>query len=324
MRALVPILPPLALTAALATLAVAAPPGAPIAAAESSGAAAVPAAAHDPWLAVAASGRVEVVVAGQPPETWSPVRRGDRLAPAGLVRSGPRGRATLTRGDDILLVDPDSELVLPADGAAATLLQHRGNVLYEVHREPDVHFQVVTPYLVAGVKGTVFGVLVQDDYTSVTVSRGHVEVHATITNERADLFTGDMAVLSGPMGRLEVHRDPRDRMQAARMEEGDAARRTRKDAGKLVRLATEDDLGEEVLYDFSTRDFVYFDDAEWKRLGDELDASFSEALDLAWRDESSLDGLLEETKTLLGIEERQNDTTSASSSGNRGLLGILP
>jgi hypothetical protein len=328
MRSLVPILTPLTLTAALATAAFAAQPAAPAASGNSSVAASMAPAASPlgPWLAAAASGRVEASSPGQSPESWSPVKRGDRLAPTGLVRSGPRGRATLTRGNDILRVDPNSELVLPEGGAMEALRQNRGNVLYEVHREPDVHFQVVTPYLVAGVKGTVFGVMVQDDYTSVTVSRGHVEVQATMTSEKVDLFTGDMAVLNGPTGRLEVHRDPHDRIEGAKMEEGDAARRSRKDSGKMVRLATEDDLGEEVLYDFSKRDFVYFDNAEWKQLGDELDATFTETLDLAWGDESRLDGLLDETKDLLGIEDRQNDTTSASSSGNSGGLlgGILP
>ena len=59
------------------------------------------------WKAVAASGPVETRP-GAIEEAWTAVRRGDRLEPLNLVRTGQRGRATLTRRGDILMVDPDS------------------------------------------------------------------------------------------------------------------------------------------------------------------------------------------------------------------------
>jgi hypothetical protein len=143
------------------------------------------------WKAVAASGPVETRP-GMIEQAWAPVRRGDLLDPRDLVRTGRRGRATLTRHGDILMVDPDSQVELPPlTGEQKSVVQSSGSVIYEVDRRDGRSFQVVTPYLVAGVKGTVFMVTVSDSHASVTVEEGLVEVTSLATGETLDVGAGE-------------------------------------------------------------------------------------------------------------------------------------
>jgi ferric-dicitrate binding protein FerR (iron transport regulator) len=149
----------------------------------------------DWWKAVAASGPVDTRP-GAIEEAWTPVRRGDRLDPRNLVRTGRRGRATLTRNGDILMVDPDSQVELPPFvGSESSVVQSSGSVIYEVDRRQGRSFRVVTPYLVAGVKGTVFMVTVTDSYASVTVEDGLVEVTSLATGESLDVGAGESVQL---------------------------------------------------------------------------------------------------------------------------------
>jgi ferric-dicitrate binding protein FerR (iron transport regulator) len=160
------------------------------------------------WKAVAASGPVETRP-GAFEEGWAPVRRGDRLDPLYLVRTGHRGRATLTRNGDILMVDPESQVELPPlTGDESSVVQSSGSVIYEVDRRDGRDFQVVTPYLVAGVKGTIFMVTVTDTYASVTVEEGLVEVTALATGESLDVGAGESvhldATADGPMEHVSL------------------------------------------------------------------------------------------------------------------------
>ena len=147
------------------------------------------------WKAVAASGPVETRP-GAIEESWAPVRRGDRLEPLNLVRTGHRGRATLTRSGDVLMVDPESQVALPLlTGDESSVVQTSGSVIYEVGRREGRDFKVVTPYLVAGVKGTIFMVTVTDSYASVTVEEGLVEVTSLASGESLDVGAGESVQL---------------------------------------------------------------------------------------------------------------------------------
>lgn len=150
-----------------------------------------------PWKTVAASGHVEQR-ASITAETWHEVSRGDELAALSWVRTGRRSRATLTRSATILLVDPDSELQLPAGGPAGEpswVMQTSGSVIYEVERRPHDKFEVVTPYLVAGVKGTVFGVTVTDRYALVGVEEGVVEVRSAFSDRVLEVHAGEAVLV---------------------------------------------------------------------------------------------------------------------------------
>jgi len=163
----------------------------------------------DLWTAIAASGKVETQPAGDGDATWLPVRRGDQVAALSRIQTGGGGRATLSCGADVILVDPDSELVLPASGTATgdvRIEQHSGSALYDLETRPSRRLEVVTPDLVAGVKGTVFSVVVGDDFVAVNVAEGNVEIR-TPSGGHASLFAGDLGLLERRDGMLEVFRD---------------------------------------------------------------------------------------------------------------------
>jgi len=150
-----------------------------------------------PWQAVAASGPVEARVAVSEAAVWTGVSRGDRLMPKTLVQTGKKGRATLTRNASVLMLDPHSRVELPGEGFSemeTSVIQTEGSVLYKVDSRANPHFEVVTPYLVAGVKGTSFLVTVNDRYASVTVRHGLVEITNTGTGEKVELGPGQSVV----------------------------------------------------------------------------------------------------------------------------------
>jgi hypothetical protein len=167
----------------------------------------------DAWKTVAASGRVENQPAGVD-ASWVDVRRGDALEPLSALRTGNRGRATLTRQASVMIVDPHSHLQLP-DGepvdATNRVVQRSGTVIYEVERKDGRQFEVVTPYLVAGVKGTVFGVTVSDGYTLLSVEEGIVEVRSP-EGDAMDIHAGEAVRVHAERGDVEIlRRERRDR-----------------------------------------------------------------------------------------------------------------
>ena len=180
------------------------------------------------WKAVAASGPVETRP-GAIEESWAPVRRGDRLEPLNLVRTGHRGRTTLTRSGDVLMVDPESQVALPPlTGDESSVVQTSGSVIYEVGRREGRDFKVVTPYLVAGVKGTIFMVTVADSYASVTVEEGLVEVTSLASGESLDVGAGESV-------QLDAMADSEMEHVSLRAKADSAAAEANKDARKLAR-----------------------------------------------------------------------------------------
>lgn len=206
--------------------------------------AAEPAAASPAWIAVAASGGVEARAAMAVETAWQAVQRGDQLPSRTSLRTSKRGRATLTRHASVLIVDPNSELELPEQDAAdgeTSVVQTAGSVVYEVERRARPHFEVVTPHLVAGVKGTSFLVTVTDAFTAVTVESGLVEVLNPTSGAIADVRAGESVFVSGIGGRL----DPVDYREAvepdARREAKRMARMERREDARLERAHRVDD-----------------------------------------------------------------------------------
>lgn len=196
-----------------------------------------------PWSTVAASGPVEarpaIVSAG-----WQPVRRGDELEPRSVVRTGRRGRATLVRHADILIVDPDSQVELPTaalDEQDSSVRQTSGSVIYEVDGGTDRDFRVFTPYLVAGVKGTVFMVTVEEGYASVTVDEGIVEVTSRSTGESLDVRAGESVWLDAREGAEMEHVTLRVRNELGDTG-ADSRKLARRNARRLARARDDLDL----------------------------------------------------------------------------------
>lgn len=153
-------------------------------------------AASGQWRAVSASGSVTARMT--PTGSWVKIARGNDIPPRTLLRTGERGRVTLTRNGTILIVDPHSELELPAsvtDASACSITQKSGKVIYDVQGRKARNFQVITPYLVAGVKGTVFAVSVSSSDASVSVDEGVVKVTASTSGQDMELHAGETAWL---------------------------------------------------------------------------------------------------------------------------------
>ena len=120
----------------------------------------------------------------------------DALKPGDTIRTGRNGRVLLVRGEETILVSPNSVIGLPTekkDGLATTILQQAGSVLLEVDKQNVKHFEVETPYLAAVVKGTQFRVTVNATSTSVDVLRGQVEVSDFKSGQIAQVMPGQHA-----------------------------------------------------------------------------------------------------------------------------------
>jgi len=120
----------------------------------------------------------------------------DVLLPGNTVRTGRNGRVLLVRGEESILIAPNSVVGLPAEkkeGLATTIKQQAGSILLEVEKKNVKHFEVETPYLAAVVKGTQFRVTVNAAGTKVDVVRGQVEVADFKTGQIAQVMPGQHA-----------------------------------------------------------------------------------------------------------------------------------
>jgi len=132
-------------------------------------------AAPDGWQISEKSGTVTVLHSG----VSKIALQGNAIAMGDVVNTGPNGRAVLVRGQEYLVIAPNSRLRIadPApSGGMVQILQDVGNVIFKIKRKSTPHFAVQTPYLAAVVKGTTFSVTVNESGASVQVIEGAVEV----------------------------------------------------------------------------------------------------------------------------------------------------
>src|SRR6201991_2675278 len=128
------------------------------------------------WSVSKSSGDVWITTTGAAPASLT---QEETLKPGDTVRTGRTGRVLLVRGEETILIAPNSVIGLPTekkDGLSTTILQQAGSILLEVEKRNVKHFEVETPYLAAVVKGTQFSVTVNASSTSVDVLKGQVQV----------------------------------------------------------------------------------------------------------------------------------------------------
>jgi hypothetical protein len=145
------------------------------------------------WHVSKSSGEVWMTVSGAQPASLG---QQEVLKPGDTIRTGRNGRVLLLRGDETILVSPNSVIGLPTeqkDGLSTTILQQAGSILLEVEKKDVKHFEVETPYLAAVVKGTHFSVSVNAASTSVNVLRGQVEVADFRSGQIAQVMPGQAA-----------------------------------------------------------------------------------------------------------------------------------
>ena len=146
------------------------------------------------WSVRKSSGDVWMTSTGAQPVSLG---KDEVLKPGDNIRTGRNGRVLLVRGDETILVSPNSVIGLPVDkkeGLSTTIVQQAGSILLEVEKRNVKHFEVETPYLAAVVKGTQFRVSVNAASTSVDVIRGQVQV--------ADFKSGQIAQVMPDSTRL--------------------------------------------------------------------------------------------------------------------------
>ncbi|WP_128926954.1 FecR domain-containing protein [Bradyrhizobium guangxiense] len=122
----------------------------------------------------------------------------ETLKPGNTIRTGRNGRVLLVRGEETILISPNSVVGLPAEqkeGLSTTIIQQAGSILLEVEKRNVKHFEVETPYLAAVVKGTQFSVTVGARSTKVGVLRGQVEVSDFRTGQIAQVMPGQAATV---------------------------------------------------------------------------------------------------------------------------------
>ena len=124
------------------------------------------------------------------------LKQEETLKPGDTFRTGRNGRVLLVRGEETILISPNSVVGLPAeqkDGLSTTIVQQAGSILLEVEKRNVKHFEVETPYLAAVVKGTQFSVTVNPGSTKVGVLHGQVEVSDFRTGQIAQVMPGQAA-----------------------------------------------------------------------------------------------------------------------------------
>ena len=145
------------------------------------------------WSVSKSSGEVWLAANGAQPVSLTQegtLRAGD------TIRTGRNGRVLLVRGEESILISPNSVVGLPAEkkeGLSTTIIQQAGSILLEVEKRNVKHFEVETPYLAAVVKGTQFSVTVNAGSTKVGVLRGQVEVSDFKSGQIAQVMPGQAA-----------------------------------------------------------------------------------------------------------------------------------
>ena len=104
---------------------------------------------------------------------------GGSLTAGDVITTGAKSRAVLVRGQEYVVVSPNSRLRISApenSGGVVQFFEELGNVLFRIDKKATPHFGVKTPYLAAVVKGTTFSVTVTETGTAVQVTEGAVQV----------------------------------------------------------------------------------------------------------------------------------------------------
>lgn len=145
------------------------------------------------WTVSKSSGEVWLTSFGAQPAS---LKQEELLKPGDTVQTGRNGRVLLKRGEETMLISPNSVVGMPAEnkeGLSTTIVQQAGSILLEVEKRNVKHFEVETPYLAAVVKGTQFRVTVNAGSTSVDVIRGQVEVADFRSGQIAQVMPGQHA-----------------------------------------------------------------------------------------------------------------------------------
>jgi hypothetical protein len=156
------------------------------------------------WSVSESSGQVTIASTG----LVKAALRGGGVAVGDIVSTGRNGRAVLVRGEEYLVVAPNSRIRVAdpvKSGGMTQIIEQFGNVIFKIKKMTMPHFAVETPFLAAVVKGTTFSVTVTDKGASVQVIEGRVEVATRDGGASYMVLPGDIGSVSATApGRLDV------------------------------------------------------------------------------------------------------------------------
>jgi hypothetical protein len=121
------------------------------------------------------------------------------LLPARIV-TGHDGNVALTQAGTRIHVASDTDVEIPAEAVdgnlVARLVQHSGNVFYDVAPRDLGKLRVETPFLVAVIKGTQFNVAVEHDRTTISLFEGSLDIRMPDDTGIIELNAGEIAIRS--------------------------------------------------------------------------------------------------------------------------------
>ena len=150
------------------------------------------------WRVSKSSGDVALTT---PAGEQTALAEGAILNPGNNIRTGQNGRVLLMRGEETILIAANSVIGIPPDlteGLSTTIHQSAGSILFAVKKRNYKHFEVITPYLSAVVRGTQFRVTVNRNDARVDVLRGQVEVEDFKSGQYAVVLPGQEAKIFAP------------------------------------------------------------------------------------------------------------------------------
>lgn len=117
---------------------------------------------------------------------WITMEPGIVLPAGAVVETTDRERVVLLRSGDSMTIYPNSRIrVKPQQGLLTSVMQYLGEVLFQVERIDNRRFEVNTPYMIAGVKGTTFGITVATNAANAYLLDGRL----TVTGARSGMHT---------------------------------------------------------------------------------------------------------------------------------------
>ena len=152
------------------------------------------------WTIDKTSGLVWLISSKAKPGALS---KGTVLTAGDTLQTGANGRVLLVRPEETISVGPNTVISLPdkVDASGMTrILQQSGSISVRAQKRDFEHFEVLTPYLAAVVKGTEFVVTLEPETADVQVITGAVEVAQFETGEMASVRTGQAARSQGDRG----------------------------------------------------------------------------------------------------------------------------
>ena len=163
-----------------------------------------------PWQVSKSSGEVWITTAHAQQVSLT---ADTKLNPGDSVRTGKNGRVLLIRGEERIMVSPNTAIGIPSEkrnDLPTTITQQSGTILLEVEKKNVQHFEVETPYLAAVVKGTQFQVTVEKGRSRVEVTRGQVQVSDFKSGQNVLVLPGQAArsVANGAGGLEMSGKDP--------------------------------------------------------------------------------------------------------------------